>query len=196
MYKSLLVFSLISVIAFACNTDDVEPSAANVEYELYSTFLDSDFFQDEVAVVEAESFGNLSSFNIREYYLDYVRQEYPEIEANLLQNLAVVANDSLLFEASKFRTNKQVVIINRDELLSIFSDANGTSPQEMWNNFQLQYGETAARVALSRVSFNGAADEALFGVAVGRGAYYGYVVHLKKVEGKWVIADVINHWVT
>ena len=189
---SLTCLLLILLTALGCEDENPEPSELDESYAVYNVLIDS--LIEDVAVISAESYSGQARFCITDNQINSILEFYPEFPAGLVQELPVVDEDSLIYENRFQGQNKEIVVLNSAELLELLPP--GIGYQESWQTFLEAYGETAQRMALTRISFNEEHTQAVFGAAVGRWSYSGYMVYCEKVNGTWVIQSIVNTWIT
>lgn len=183
---------VLSLLFISCDKDEPIQSLLEDDYEVYSQFIE-EYVQGDV-ILNIESYYWLGRFTLQENYLDFVLDNYPVMDPDLVGDLTVVDQDSILYENQFKLNNKQVELVTSDEMSAIFN--SGLDYSESWELFLNTYGEDAYRLSLTRVAFNEDRTKAMFCASKGHWAYYGYIVYCEKVNDEWVLTEVVNVWVT
>jgi hypothetical protein len=87
---------------------------------------------------------------------------------------------------------KEHVLVQRDEIREIFSDKNG------WREFYRRYPGSSGIMHFSRVGLSSDMDEALLYVGFQRGPLSGggALMLFRKSDGRWIVVETMNVWVS
>ena len=87
-----------------------------------------------------------------------------------------------------------VYLIDNNKFEEMFS----ASCEEGWVKYYEQYPKAKSMIKISNVGFRNWGKEALFYIEVAAGCLAGSasLAHLKKDDGKWVLKELINLWIS
>ena len=192
MKKNMLNFIVLVCMLISCSapTPVPTPSAADIEKEeqtIYSLFLHD---AGGAALILQDTSSEISTEKPQQS-IDYIQSGLKSISSETLNNyLSRNAQPSQL--SPDMNLGMDYVLLSADELAEIFSQPN-------WNQFLAEkYPGSYGLYTFSRVGFNNSLDQAVIYVGnvaapmMGAGFYY----LMEKKNGKWLIKEQVNVWMS
>lgn len=163
------------------------------EYDVYSLILDETFSSEKIVIVQ-ETISHIRVTYDSDYF-DYFRENFPDFDTTLVENLNEVNDTSYFFEEKFYSTDNELIVVSPEELSHIFDsrDVNGN-----WQEFYRRYENAVGYIKFSRIGFNDDKNQAILetGHFYGGLGAEGSIIYLAKQKGKWMIKDRVMTWIS
>jgi len=180
------VFACSSLGSASANT----PNPADIEREeqaIYSLFLNP---TSKPVLILEETSTNIGNDNPQET-IDYIKSGLENVSNEVIDNY-LARNPQRIKLSPDMNLGVEYILLSSDELAEISSQPNWG--ERLTEKYPGSYGYTI----FSRVGFNSTLDQALIyvgnvaGPLMGSGSYY----LMEKQNGKWILKDEINVWIS
>lgn len=157
----------------------------NEEYAVYSAILADNRYNSEKMVV--------SEYTIKGFLADTTNltQQISGLSQEIVDDYQAKNIDSQKLE-NNFTVSSNVIFISEKQTKQIFRKGEG------WNNFYKKYPQSSGLISFSNIGFNQERTQALVYVGINCGWLCGdgSFKFLQKTNGKWIIKDNVELWVS
>lgn len=166
-------------------SDNFSETNENEEYAVYSAILADNRYNSEKMVV--------SKYTIKGFLADTTNltRQIAGLSQEIIYDYQANNVDSHKLE-NNFTVSNNVIFISEKQTKQIFRNGEG------WNNFYKKYPQSSGLISFSNIGFNRERTQALVYVGINCGWLCGdgSFKFLQKINGKWIIKDNVELWVS